>query len=402
MAMNELYRLFAFGSELKDARRDHLKKHSLINILSISVCAMIAGAEDYTDMAGFGENYHEWFQQFLDMPHGPPSHDTIRRVFSLLDPEAFSITLSQWLTHLKQFQVTVPQRGNQLVIDGKKLKSSFDQAGLRQPWLMVGAYATELGIMIGQQGASGEKGELATIHEILERLNVKGRLVSIDALGCQKDIAEKIAAKEGDYLLSLKANHPTLEEAVRVRLADQLRDDPVECREDRDHAVQWDKSHGRTTWRRCVVLRNLENLPGIEEWKGVRAAVLMVTEQDRPRKRQKPSQSDRQQTKGCRLYLTSRDSTAEEYLHAIRQHWQIENKMHWSLDVTLAEDKSRVRKDEGALNLASLRRVTLSLLKAGPSKKSIKLKRKLAAWNPNFLFQLLGLVVTESVKSSEK
>ena len=397
MAMNELYKLFAFGSELKDVRRDHLKKHSLVNIVTISLCAMIAGAEDWTDIAGFGQNYHDWFRQFLDMPHGPPSHDTIRRVYSLLESEAFSIALSQWLLNLKQFQVETPTSGGQLAIDGKVFKASFDQAGLKQPWLMVGAYATERGVMIGQQGASGAKGELVTIHEMLDRLNVKHHLVSIDALGCQKDIAGKIVEKGGDYLLSLKANHPTTEEAVRLRLADQLREDDEEDREDRDHAINLDKSHGRTTLRRCIVLRDLQGIPGIQEWPGVEAAVLMVTEQDRPRKRQRASQPDRQQTKGYRLYLTSRDASATEYAQAIRNHWKIENEVHWSLDVTFGEDKSRARKDEGALNLATLRRAGLNLLKADPSKNSIKLKRKLAAWNPNILFQYLGIALPKSI-----
>ena len=400
MAMNELYKMFAFGSELKDVRRDHLKKHSLTNIMTISVCAMIAGADDWTDIAGFGQNYHAWFLQFLDMPHGAPSHDTIRRVFSLLEPEAFSISVSQWLQSLKQFQVKVPTSGGQLAIDGKTLKGSFDQAELKQPWLMVGAYATERGLMIGQQGASGEKGELVTIHELLDRLNVKHHLVSIDALGCQKDIAEKIVKKGGDYLLSLKANHPTTEEAVRRRLADQLREDSEEDREDRDHAIDLDKSHGRTMLRRCIVLREVKAIPGMEEWQGVKAAVLMVTEQDRPRRRQSPTQPDRQQTVGYRLYLTSRGASAQEYLQAIRHHWKIENEMHWSLDVTFGEDKSRARKDHGAINLATIRRTGLSLLKADHSKKSIKLKRKLAAWSPNILFQYLGIAMAEPAISS--
>ena len=402
MAMNALYKMFAFGSELKDVRRDHLKKHSLTNILTISVCAMIAGADDWTDIAGFGQNYHDWFRQFLDMPHGAPSHDTIRRVFSLLEPEAFSISVSEWLQSLKQFQVQVPTSGGQLAIDGKTLKGSFDQAGLKQPWLMVGAYATERGLMIGQQGACGEKGELVTIHELLDRLNVKHHLVSIDALGCQKDIAEKIVKKGGDYLLSLKANHPTTEEAVRGRLADQLREHPDETREDRDQAVELDESHGRTMLRRCIVLRDLKDIPGIKEWQGVQAAVLMATGQDRPCRRQSPTQPDRQKTVGYRLYLTSRDASAQEYLQAIRQHWKIENEMHWSLDVTFGEDKSRARKDHGAINLATIRRTGLSLLKADPSKKSIKLKRKLAAWSPNILFQYLGLATPLPAISSVK
>lgn len=397
MAMNELYKMFAFGSKLKDVRRDHLKKHSMVNIMTISVCAMIAGAEDWTDMAGFGQNYHDWFRQFLDMPHGPPSHDTLRRVFSLLEAEAFSISLSQWLHDLKQFPVEVPGGTGQLAIDGKLFKSSFDQAGLKQPWLMVSAYATEQGLILGQQGASGEKGELLTIHELLDRLHLQGRLVSIDALGCQKDIAGKIVEKQGDYLLSLKANHPTLEEAVRERLANQIRQEDDDPREDHDHAWELDKSHGRTTLRRCMVLRNLQGIPGIEEWPGVQAAVLMVTEQDRPRKRQKATQPDRQQTQGLRLYLTSRNASAKEYQQAIRHHWKIENQVHWSLDVTFGEDRSRARKDQGAINLGALRRVALSLLKADPSKKSIKLKRKLAAWNPNILFQYLGIAPTPTI-----
>ena len=401
--MNELYRLFAFGAELKDPRRDHLKKHSLLNIMTISVCAMLAGAEDWTDMAGFGQNYHEWFRQLLEMPHGPPSHDTIRRVFSLLDKDSFAESLSQWLQRLR----VCPRSGEaqeigQVAIDGKKLKGSFDQAGLTQPWLMVNAYATEQGLVLGQQGARGETGELLALHDLLDRLDVKGRLVSLDALGCQKDIAGKIVEKQGDYLLSLKANHPTLEQAARQRLAERLQGDGDDERQDRDHAVQWEKSHGRQTLRRCVVLRQLEGLPGIDQWLKVKAVVLVATGQDRPVRRQNATSPARKQTQGIRLFLTSRDASAQEYLQAVRNHWLVENQVHWSLDVTFGEDASRLRKDHGPSNLATLRRVTLSLLKADTTKASIKLKRKLAAWNPDKLFQYLGLASVNQLKDRDK
>lgn len=400
--MNELYRLFAFGSELKDPRRDHLKKHSLLNIMTISVCAMLAGAEDWTDIAGFGQNYHEWFRQLLEMPHGPPSHDTIRRVFSLLDQDTFAESLSQWLQRLRVCQPTGKQELCQVAIDGKQLKASFDQAGLTQPWLMVSAYATEQGLVLGQQGARGETGELMALHDLLDRLDVKGRLVSLDALGCQKDIAAKIVEKQGDYLLSLKANHPTLEQAARQRLAEHLKSDTDDERQDRDHAVQWEKSHGRQTLRRCVVLRQLEGLAGIEQWPEVQAVVLVATGQDRPVRRVKATSPARKQTQGIRLFLTNWDASAQEYMQAVRNHWLVENQVHWSLDVTFREDASRLRKDQGASNLATMRRITLSLLKADTTKASIKLKRKLAAWNPDKLFQYLGLAPSNLLKYRDK
>jgi predicted transposase YbfD/YdcC len=406
--MNELYRLFAFGNEIPDPRRDHLKKHPLINILTISVCAMLAGADDWTDMGRYGQNYRAWFEQFLDMPHGPPSHDTIRRVFSMLEPDAFSAALSDWLQHLRscpqpaKLSVVATPGSRQLAVDGKQLKASFDQSGLTQPWLMVSAYATESGIVLGQQGASGQTGELVAIHDLLDRLDLKGRLVSLDALGCQKDIAEKIREKQGDYLMSLKANHPTLEAAARERLADKLRDDPQNARHDRNHAVTLEKSHGRQTLRRCVVLRDVKGLPGIEDWTDACAAVLVATGQDRPLRRQKPTQPAREQTTGMRLFLTSWDASADDYLHAVRSHWLVENQVHWSLDVTFGEDRSRLRKDHGPSNLATLRRVTLSLLKAHPSKDSLKLKRKLAGWDPNKLLEYLGLTQPDQPKHREK
>jgi len=406
--MNELYRLFAFGAEIPDPRRDHLKKHPLVNLLSISVCAMLAGADDWTDIAGYGRTNREWFGHFLDMPHGPPSHDTFRRVFALLEPDAFAEALSAWLQRLQAARrlPRVPVLGGpgcqQLAVDGKQLKASFDQATLTQPWLMVSAYATTTGIVLGQQGASGQTGELRATRDLLERLDLAGRLVSLDALGCQQDIAAKIRDKQGHYLLALKANQPTLEAAARQRLAQALRDDPDEARQDRDNAVTWEKRHGRRCLRRSVVLRDLKDLPGGDGWPDACAVVLVVTGQDRPRRRHLPTQPARQESIGLRLFLTSWDASAAEYLDAVRSHWLVENQVHWSLDVTFGEDGSRLRKDHGPCNLATLRRVTLSLLKADPTKASLKLKRKLAGWNPNQVLQYLGIVSPDQVKPREK
>lgn len=387
--MSENFRWFAFAAELKDPRRDHLKRHPLVNIVTISLCAIVCGATDWVDIAGFGENYSGWFEEYLDLTAGVPSHDTFRRVFAMLDPVEFDMAMSKWLSRLREVTLKATE---QVAIDGKVLKSSFDQAGLTQPWLMVSAWTTEHGMVLGQQGADGETGELNATHDLLERLDLKKRLVSLDALGCQKDIAEKIVEKQGDYLLSLKANHPLLEAAVRARFAEDLQSDDCYQVHDRDHAFTVDSSHGRVTTRQCFVLREMKELPGIQEWKEVKAAVLVATTQDRPKRRRKKTQAERQETKGYRLFLTSRDMSAQEYLQAVRNHWLIENQVHWSLDVTFGEDASRLRKDHGPSNLAILRRITLSLLKADPSKGSIKFKRKLAAWNQHKLLQFLGLV----------
>jgi predicted transposase YbfD/YdcC len=387
--MSENFRRFAFAAELRDPRRDHLKRHPLVNIVTISLCAILCGANDWTEIAGFGVNYYAWFDKFLDLSNGIPSHDTFRRVFALLDPQEFDVALSGWLGQLRALTLKAT---DQVAIDGKALKSSFDQAGLTQPWLMVSAWATEHGLVLGQQGADGATGELNATYDLLARLDLKKRLVSLDALGCQKEIAEKIVGKQGDYLLSLKANHPTLEAAVRERFARDLRSDNCYKVHDRDHAFTVESSHGRVMTRQCFVLRDIKELPGIDEWKNVKAVVLVATTQDRPKRRNKTTDAERQETKGYRLFLTSREMSAQQYLQAVRNHWLIENQVHWSLDVTFQEDASRLRKDHGPSNMAILRRITLSLLKADPTKGSIKFKRKLAAWNSSKMLQFLGLV----------
>lgn len=384
-----------YFKDVEDPRRDHGKRHELLDVLILSLSGFLCGAESWVEVADYARTKQEWFETFLDLPSGIPSHDTFDRIFRLLDPDQLMSALQHWLDDM-----AADIRGlkkEQIAIDGKTLRGSMDRVSGQAPWMMVSAWAVEHGLVLGQVAASGDTGELNAIPPLLDLLSLKGSIVTLDALGCQKEIAAKIREKQGDYVMSLKQNHPTLEQAVRERFQEGLLKDFHGMKHERydDNELE----HGRLTRRCCDVLYEVDDLPGIDQWAGVKAIAMMHTEQVRGINTKQPRQHQ-----GQRLFLSSVALSAPQMAQVIRRHWHVENQLHWQLDVHLREDLSRVRCDHGPANLAALRRLTISLGKRIDSKVSHRRKVKIAGWSNDYLVQLLTQQSTpaSSTKTSRK
>lgn len=372
---------------ITDPRRDLGKRHELLDVIVLSLSGLLCGCEGWMDVADYARTKQEWFETFLDLPNGIPSHDTFDRIFRVLDPEQLNSALQHWLCDIAADIRGIKQE--QVAIDGKTLRGSIDRVSGQAPWMMVSAWAVEHGLVLGQVAASGKTGELKAIPALLEMLSLKGRIVSLDALGCQKEIAAIITEKQGDYVVSLKKNHPTLEEAVRERFVDGLQKDYQGIKHERHEETELE--HGRLVRRCCDVLYDVDELPGISEWSGVKAVALMSTEQVRGLNTKKAKEQ-----KGQRLFLSSVALPAKEMAQVIRRHWHVENQLHWQLDVHLREDDCRLRRDHGPANLAMLRRLAITLGKRIDPKVSQRRKAKIAGWSNLFLIQLLtGQSTTE-------
>lgn len=373
-----------YFQDVVDPRRDHGKRHELLDVLVLSLCGFLCGATSWVDVADYARSKQEWLETFLDLPHGIPSHDTFDRIFRLLDSEQLLPALQRWLDDLAaDVRRQRPHAGpEQIAIDGKTLRGSVDRVTGQAPWMLVSAWAVEHGLVLGQVAASGQTGELAALPPLLDLLDLQGRLVTLDALGCQKEIVAKIKTNQGEYLASLKDNHPILARAARERFIAGLLNDFAGQRHDRADITEL--KHGRLVRRCCDVLYDVDGLPEIDQWSGVKAVVLLHSEQVRGINTRRP----RQQA-GQRLFLCSVAWPAAELAQRVRQHWHIENQLHWRLDVQFQEDLSRVRRDHGPANLAAFRRLAVTLGKRIDPKVSLRRKAKIAGWNNDYLIQLL-------------
>jgi predicted transposase YbfD/YdcC len=362
-------------TELHDPRQPINLQHNFLDILVITICAAICGADDWNTVELFGRSKKEWFGTFLELPNGIPSHDTFWRVFKSLDSEQFERCFMKWMSSLSNL-------ANQVVaIDGKQLRRSFDAQAGKAAIQMVGAWASENNLALGQVKVDSKSNEITAIPELLEALAIDGCTVTIDAMGCQTEIADKILENGGDYLLALKENHPLLYEDVKL-LFDDLEESNMSAYEYQDGSAV-DKDHGRFEVRKAWKIDDpdiLAALRNTEKWPQL-ASVLKIQAE-----RHLPSSSSTQ----VRYYLTSSSASAEKLLAMTRAHWSIENSLHWVLDIAFREDESRIRKDNGAENFAIVRRIALNLLKQDNSiKVGIKNKRLNAGWDHAYLLKLL-------------
>ena len=364
--------LLAHFARVEDPRVDRTKRHALGDILVIALSAVLSGADSWVEVAAFGRAKRDWFRTFLDLPHGIPSHDTFGRVFARLRPAALQEALAGWLRRLAD-RLGV----RQVAVDGKTLRGAYTTATKRAPWHLVQAWATDHGLVLGQVAAAGATGEQTLLPQLLDLLDVGGAVVTIDALGCQPDLARQIRAAGGDYVLAVKGNQPTLEAALRDLFVPALRQNFAGRAHDRHVSVA--EGHGRVELRIVDVLPDPPGVP--PEWPDVAAAALAYRE----------THVGAKVTQQVRLFLGSLRGTAADYARVIRNHWGIENGLHWVLDVQFGEDRSRVRTGHGPANFAWLRRLALMLLKREPSPGSIRTKRLRAGWNDNYLLQLLRL-----------
>jgi predicted transposase YbfD/YdcC len=357
-------------AKLKDPRRAHRRLHLLQDIIVIALCAVIAGAQDWQEIETFGRKRHDWLKRFLKLPNGIPSHDTFERVFNRLKPQAFQACFRGWVQAIQSALCI-----KHVAIDGKTLRSS-GSAELG-PLHLVSAWATAQRLSLGQVAVDAKSNEITAIPALLDLLDLNGALVTIDAMGCQKAIAQKIIDQGGDYLLTVKENQEHLLADIRQSLIDAdesdfagLEHDSYETRE---------RGHGRDEWRSYTVLHHTAGIRQAKEWASLSTIGVCYSERT---------------VKGVtseevRFFIGSRKASAKVYGKALRGHWGIENSLHWQLDVTFDEDDNRVSKRNAVENLALLRRLTLSLLHAHPAKLSIAKKRFAAALDPAFLEEIL-------------
>lgn len=369
--------------DLTDPRIDRTKLHQLLDILVIAICAVIAGADNWEDIAEFGRAQVAWFQTFLELPNGIPSHDTFNRVFARLDPQEFRHGFMSWVS-----AVSAVIGGQVIAIDGKVLRRSHDR-GIGQAAIdMVSAWACANRLVLGQVKVADKSNEITAIPQLLQALEVSGCIVTIDAIGCQTEIAATIIDQQADYVLSLKENQGHLCEDVQL-LFDDLEKSQYKAYPF-DYHKTVNKNHGRLEIRECWTITDetvLRHLRGFKNWKHL-ATVSRIRAQ---------RLSGAEHSCEDRYHIAS-ITGAKRVLWAVRSHWGIENELHWTLDIAFDEDRCRVRKDHGPENFAILRHMALNLLKQEQTcKRGIKGKRLLAAWKPDYLLKVLaGLVQMEN------
>jgi predicted transposase YbfD/YdcC len=362
-----------YFEDLADPRRAHLRRHDLMDVIVITLCAVICGCETWEDVALWGRSKEEWLKPYLRLPNGIPSHDTFNRVFRLLDPGPFDAAVRAWVADLHRVAGLTT-----IAIDGKVIRHSFDTASAKTALQVVSAWAVENGLSLGQVAVDETSNEIPAIPKLLDLLDVSGCLVTIDAVGCQTEIAAKVRDRGGDYVLALKGNQPTLHQAVLDRF--QAGMETAFAGLAYDHHTVTETGHGRTDERTCEVLTGVAGLPDQDRWADLKSIVCVT----------RVSRQGGRETSDVRYYIASREAGAAAFAKAIRDHWGIENTLHWTLDVTFREDASRTRFGHGPENLAVLRRLAVSLLKQDASTKgSIKGKTKLAGWDNDFLLRVL-------------
>ena len=368
-------RLLDFVIGIHDPRVTGRTDHDLADMLVVALCAVMAGAEGWDDIEDWGLENESMLRQYLVLRNGIPGHDTIRRVFEVLDPKEVEKRFAQWISHR-----CPALEGRVIAIDGKSVRGSGSVVRGVKPLHLVSAYATDVGVMLAQQRCEEKSNEITAIKALLPCLALKGAIVTIDAMGCQKAIARTIVDQGGDYLLSVKDNQPKLNEAIQeyfaIAEAESFRNlDP-------DQSETVDKGHGRFETRRCTVLPAPAHLEELAQWRDVRALVKIEARRER---------GDKVETE-TRYAITSLAPNATETLRATRLHWGIENGFHRCLDVAFREDASAIRLRNAADNFALLRRFALNLFRLNKSnKKSLPKKRKAAAWNPQHVVDLLNL-----------
>ena len=360
-------------ASLEDPRDIRGKEHLLLDIITIALCAVISGAEGWEDMTEYGRAKQDWLLTFLSLPNGIPSADTFRRVFARLDPEQMQSCFISWVNAISKLL------GAEVVgIDGQTLRHSHDQECAKAAIHMVSAWASANRLVLGQRKVDDKSNEITAIPALLSVLEITGCIVTIDAMGCQKEIASAIIGRGADYVLALKGNQGRLFEDVKW-LFQQAQASKFE---DVDHskAQSIDKGHGRIEIRRCWTLSDLDYLTQTTLWSGLQTVVMVQSERH----------CNGQVTTENRFFISSLPSQATLIMNAVRTHWSIENSLHWVLDVSFHEDACRIRRANSPQNMALLRHLALNLLsKDSSSKRGIAARRKKAAWDQSYLIKLL-------------
>ena len=373
IGLNEVARHF---QELEDPRCTVNRRHPLVSVVVIALMAVLAGADGPTAIATWAALKQDLLSEALDLPNGIPRKDVFRRVLVQLKPAAFQACFANWLQSLRATAAEAAGVAQPiLAVDGKTARRSHDRGKGLGALHSVSVWASEFGLSLGQVACAEKSNEITAIPEVLKLVDIKGAIITIDAMGTQKAIAETIIDGEADYLLTLKGNQETLHQAVIDHIDEQLDGDISNAQEH----VTTEKGHGRQETRTYLQLPAPEELPGFALWKGLKSIGIVTSHCLR----------DGKETIEVRYYVSSLAVSVKRFAHAVRSHWGIENTCHWSLDITYREDESRIRDKHMRENFAWLRRLTLSLLKQHPGRESVAMKRRSCGWSDDFMLEVL-------------
>jgi predicted transposase YbfD/YdcC len=376
--MENTHPLFICFNELTDPRtQKHSLRHKLTDILMLMIVAVICGADNFVAVEKFGRLKYEWLKTFLELPHGIPSHDVIGDVFARLDPKQLQEGFLKWIDAVFNFT-----EGKIIAVDGKTLRHSYDTASERPAIHMVSAWCCKNNLVLGQVKTDEKSNEITAIPELLKMLDLQGYIVTIDAMGCQKKIAQQIIGGGGDYVFNLKGNHSSLHDDVRLFIESYVDEKKLANLSFDKHEVV-DGDHGRVEVRRYWITEDIAWLTQMKDWCGLKS--IGMVEYESTDKITGKLEIER------RFFISSLNAKAQPFSEAVRMHWGIENGLHWCLDVAFNEDACRVRKDYAPENFAVIRHIALNLLKNEKTAKTgIKNKRLMAGWNHEYLAKLLN------------
>ena len=363
-------KLLTIFSQMDDPRRDLGKEHDLNDILLIGIISVICGADSWNEMEQYGLEKEDFLRTFLKLDNGIPSHDTFNRVFSAINPKQFEDCFINWVKQLAKLNDK-----EVVAVDGKTLRGAKSH-GKKSPYHIVSAWASEQNLVLGQVKTSEKSNEITAIPELLKVLCLENTVITIDAMGCQEKIAKAIIDKKADYILAVKENQKQLYQNIQ---------DEFRFTKELEIHTDLELDHGRIETRKCSVITNFKHIENTHKWKELKS-VIKIESQREFKNSEKPIE------KATRYYISSLNGEAKEFQKAIRSHWGIENKLHWTLDVAFSEDASRKRAGNAAQNFAILTKIALNLLKSDTSVKiGVKGKRLKAAWSNRYLLKILKL-----------
>jgi predicted transposase YbfD/YdcC len=375
----QLDEILGYFDELEDPRSSINQEHPLVSVVVIALMGVLAGAGGPTAIARWAKYKEEFLVKVLPLPNRVPGKDVFRRVLSLLKPEAFQACFVNWLTALRaKAGAATGIEQPVLAVDGKTLRRSHDRGKELGALHSVSVWASEFGLSLGQVACAEKSNEITAIPELLRLVDIKGAIITIDAMGTQKAIAAQIVDNGADYVLALKGNQETLHQEVIDYIDQQSQDGFVQCKA-RSHVTK-EKGHGRQEIRSYTQMPVPEGLTQLQSWKGLKTVGVVTS----------VSVRDGKETVEMRYYISSLPLLVKQFAHAVRSHWGVENGCHWTLDMTFREDESRIRDVQVRENFAWLNRFTLSLLKQHPLKDSIAMKRRGCGWNENFMLEVLA------------
>jgi predicted transposase YbfD/YdcC len=371
-ALGETTVFLSYFKDMPDHRQAGKVTYPLDEILLLCLLAVLAGAEAFTDIARFGEKKLELLRRFRPFEHGTPAHDHLGDIFATLDAQAFQRCFVDWVAALTKTPAEV------VAIDGKTSRRSGDKKGSKQPIHMVSAFAARQRLVMGQVAVAEKSNEIVAIPVLLDMMAIEGAVVTIDAMGCQRNIAKKIIAKKADYIIALKGNQGTLHDDVKVFVAEQKANDFKDTVISQHETV--DADHGRIETRTYTAIHDVEWLQERHDWPGLEGVIMVESRRE----------SDGKVTQETRFYITSLILLANLIGPMIRDHWMIENGLHWIMDMVFRDDECRVRTENAPANFTTLKHMANNLIRKMPGKDSQRLKRKTAGWDDDFLASLVA------------